>query len=179
MQLGQSIRHGAAWVLSGNLSVQILQFAVGVVLARLLVPADFGILVTIQIFTGVAGFLASGGMVGIVGGSSLLVEDGRFAGDFQTGIGFTGIAVALVGRNHPVGVALGALLWGFMERAAQRLDLEGVPKEIVVIMQGTIVLSVVVAYEVVRRARAAQQQREVSAQVDDERVADTTAGVPA
>lgn len=62
MQLGQSIRHGAAWVLSGNLSVQILQFAVGVVLARLLAPADFGILVTIQIFTGVAGFLASGGM---------------------------------------------------------------------------------------------------------------------
>jgi simple sugar transport system permease protein len=127
----------------------------------------------------VKAMLLSGGMAGLVGLSSLLVEDGRFAGDFQTGIGFTGIAVALVGRNHPVGVALGALLWGFMERSAQRLDLEGVPKEIVVIMQGTIVLSVVVAYEVVRRARAAQQQREVSAQVDDERVADTTAAVPA
>lgn len=127
----------------------------------------------------VKAMLLSGGMAGLVGLSSVLVEDGRFAGDFQTGIGFTGIAVALVGRNHPVGIALGALLWGFMERSAQRLDLEGVPKEIVVIMQGTIVLSVVVAYEVVRRARAAQQQREVSAQVDDERVADTTAGVPA
>ncbi|MFP5256960.1 MAG: ABC transporter permease [Acidimicrobiia bacterium] len=127
----------------------------------------------------VKAMLLSGGMAGLVGLSSLLVEDGRFAGDFQTGIGFTGIAVALVGRNHPVGIALGALLWGFMERSAQRLDLEGVPKEIVVIMQGTIVLSVVVAYEVVRRARAAQQQREVSAQVDDERVADKTVGVPA
>lgn len=127
----------------------------------------------------VKAMLLSGGMAGLVGLSSLLVEDGRFAGDFQTGIGFTGIAVALVGRNHPVGVALGALLWGFMERAAQRLDLEGVPKEIVVIMQGTIVLSVVVAYEVVRRARAAQQQREVSAQVDDERAVDRPAGVPA
>ena len=127
----------------------------------------------------VKAMLLSGGIAGLVGLSSLLVEDGRFAGDFQTGIGFTGIAVALVGRNHPVGIALGALLWGFMERSAQRLDLEGVPKEIVVIMQGTIVLSVVVAYEVVRRARAAQQQREVSAQVDDGRVADTTVGVPA
>lgn len=127
----------------------------------------------------VKAMVLSGAMAGLVGLSTLLVEEGRFKGDFQTGIGFTGIAVALVGRNHPVGIALGAALWGFMERAAQRLDLEGVPKEIVVIMQGTIVLSVVVAYEVVRRARAAQQQREVSAQVDDERVADTTAGVPA
>lgn len=127
----------------------------------------------------VKAMLLSGAMAGLVGLSTLLVEEGRFKGDFQTGIGFTGIAVALVGRNHPVGVALGALLWGFMERSAQRLDLEGVPKEIVVIMQGTIVLSVVVAYEVVRRARAAQQQREVSAQVEDERVADTTVEVPA
>ncbi|MEU2876298.1 peptide chain release factor-like protein, partial [Streptomyces sp. NPDC007070] len=29
------------------------------------------------------------------------------------GIGFTGIAIALLGRNHPIGIALGALLWGF------------------------------------------------------------------
>jgi ABC-type uncharacterized transport system permease subunit len=127
----------------------------------------------------VKAMLVSGGLAGLVGMSQLLVEDGRFAGDFPTGIGFTGIAVALVGRNHPVGIALAALLWGFMERSAQRLDLEGVPKEIVVIMQGTIVLSVVVAYEVVRRLRAAQQQREVSAQVDDERVTDVSLGVTA
>jgi general nucleoside transport system permease protein len=124
----------------------------------------------------VKAMVVSGGLAGLVGMSQLLVEKGRFAGDFPTGIGFTGIAVALVGRNHPIGIALAAALWGFMERSAQRLDLDGVPKEIVVIMQGTIVLSVVVAYEVVRRVRAAQQQRDVSAQVDDERVAETTAG---
>ncbi len=127
----------------------------------------------------VKAMIVSGGLAGLVGMSQLLVEDGRFDGSFPTGIGFTGIAVALVGRNHPVGIALGAALWGFMERSAQRLDLEGVPKEIVVIMQGTIVLSVVIAYEVVRRIRAAQQQREVSAQVDDERVSDATLGATA
>src|SRR5690606_21495929 len=104
---------------------------------------------------------------GLVGMSYVLGDFGRYTGDFPVGLGFTGIAVALIGRNHPVGVALGALLWGFMERGAQRLDLEDVPKEIVTIMQGTIVLSVVVAYEVVRRIRAAEQQRAVSAQVDD------------
>jgi len=46
----------------GNTSSRVLQFAFGVVLARLLVPADFGIIVTIQVFTGFVGMLASGGM---------------------------------------------------------------------------------------------------------------------
>ncbi len=119
----------------------------------------------------VKAMLVSGALAGLVGMSYLLGDFGRYTGDFPTGLGFTGIAVALLGRNHPVGIALGALLWGFMERAAQRLDLEGVPKEIVVIMQATIVLSVVVAYEIVRRVRLARQQHEVSLQVDDERVA--------
>ena len=113
--------------------------------------------------------LVSGALAGLVGMSYLLGDPsfGRYTGDFPTGIGFTGIAVALVGRNHPVGVGLGALLWGFMERSAQRLDLEGVPKEIVTIMQATIVLSVVVAYEVVRRVQIARQQRELSLRLDE------------
>jgi general nucleoside transport system permease protein len=76
------------------------------------------------------------------------------------GIGFTGIAVALLGRNHPVGMALGAILWGFLARSQLILDLDGIPKEIVVIMQGVTVLSVVVAYELANRiGRRAQQQR--------------------
>lgn len=126
----------------------------------------------------VKAMLLSGGFAGLVGLSYLLGDFGRFTGDFPTGLGFTGIAVALLGRNHPVGIGLGALLWGFLERSAQRLDLEDVPKEIVTIMQGTIVLSVVVAYEIVRRIRQAQLQREVSSKVEDERVADV-AGAPA
>ncbi len=48
-------------------------------------------------------------------------------------------------------MALGALLFGFMDRAALILDLEGVPREIVTIIQGTVVLAVVIAYEVVTR----------------------------
>jgi simple sugar transport system permease protein len=122
----------------------------------------------------VKAMLLSGAFAGLVGMSYLLGDFGRFTGDFPTGLGFTGIAVALLGRNHPVGIALGALLWGFLERSAQRLDLEDVPKEIVVIMQGTIVLSVVIAYEIVRRIKQAQLQREVSSKVDDERVADVS-----
>lgn len=61
MSLGESIRYGAKWLLGGNVAAQALQFAFGIVLARLLVPADFGVLVTVQIFTGLAGFIAGGG----------------------------------------------------------------------------------------------------------------------
>jgi len=62
VSIGDSIRHGTKWLLGGNVAGQILQFAFGIVLARLLVPADFGVLVTVQIFTGLAGFISGGGM---------------------------------------------------------------------------------------------------------------------
>ena len=61
MNLGDSIRAGARWLTVGSVGRQVLQFAVGIVLARLLVPADFGFIVTIQIFTGLASRMASGG----------------------------------------------------------------------------------------------------------------------
>ncbi len=60
--LGATIRKGTAWLFFGNTSMQVLNFLVGIVLARLLAPADFGVLATISIFTGIAGFIAGGGM---------------------------------------------------------------------------------------------------------------------
>lgn len=62
MSLGQAIRRGAAWLFLGNIGQRFLEFAFGVALARLLVPADFGMLVTIAVFTGFAGMVMSGGM---------------------------------------------------------------------------------------------------------------------
>jgi teichuronic acid exporter len=62
MSLGQSIRSGAKWLFLGNVGSRFLEFAFGVALARLLAPADFGMLVTISAFTGFAGMIMSGGM---------------------------------------------------------------------------------------------------------------------
>ena len=87
----------------------------------------------------------------------LLGASHSYSLDFPAGLGFTGIAIALLGRNNPLGIAIGALLFGFLDNSAQILDLEGVPKEIVQITQGVIVLSVVIAYELVRRYRAARR----------------------
>ena len=88
----------------------------------------------------------------------------------QTGqtVGFAGIGVALLGRNHPIGMALGAILISFLERSSQILDLKDVPKEIERIMQGIIILTVVVGYEIVRRFVLTQQIKEASKEVLDE-----------
>lgn len=107
--------------------------------------------------------LCSGAVAGLVGLPELLGRDHAYTLTSPSGYGFTGIAIALLGRNHPVGIALGALLWAFLDKSAVALDVVGVPREIVLIMQGLIVLSVVVAYEVVRRADLRGEQRRVAA----------------
>jgi len=103
----------------------------------------------------------SGGLAGLIGMPQLLGSSYSYSLDFPAGLGFAGIGIALLGRNNPVGIAFGALLFGFLDQSSQILDLNGIPKEIVLIMQGTIVLSVVVAYEIVRRVRIRQQQSAV------------------
>jgi general nucleoside transport system permease protein len=90
--------------------------------------------------------VASGAVAGLVGLPALLGSLFRYGTDFPAGLGFAGVAVALVGRNHPAGVALAAVLFAFLERAAQVLDLAGIPRELALITQGTVVLAVVVAY---------------------------------
>ena len=61
-QLGNSIRQGTLWLVTGSIGYRVLTFLFGVVLAHLLAPKDFGVLVAIQVFTGAAGFIAGGGM---------------------------------------------------------------------------------------------------------------------
>ncbi|GAA1686099.1 ABC transporter permease [Streptomyces yatensis] len=109
--------------------------------------------------------LLSGAMAGLIGMPTLLNDTHQFTSDFPTGIGFTGIAIALLGRNNPVGIALAAVLWGFLERGANRLEFEGYDKEIVGVMQGVIVLCVVIAYELVRRYGLKRQQQRVGAEL--------------
>jgi general nucleoside transport system permease protein len=121
----------------------------------------------------IVALLLSGAMAGLVGLPELLGRDHAYTLTSPAGYGFTGIAVALLGRNHPVGVALGALLWAFLDKSALALDNVGVPREIVLIMQGSVVLSVIIAYEIVRRYELAAEQRRVAAQLR------AGAGVPA
>lgn len=107
--------------------------------------------------------LLSGAVAGLVGLPSILGSTHTFSQTSQSGLGFAGIAIALLGRNSAIGMALAALLWSFLSSSADQLDFIGVPREIAAIMQGVILLSVVIAYELVRRYRLVLQQKTVAA----------------
>lgn len=108
--------------------------------------------------------LLSGAVAGLVGLPDLLGSAFKFNSDtFVAGYGFTGIAVALLGRNRPGGIALGALLFAFLDRAGPPLQSQGIPPSAVVIMQGLIVLSVVIVDEVARRRAMRAEDRRVAA----------------
>jgi simple sugar transport system permease protein len=109
----------------------------------------------------------SGVVAGLIGMGPLLADPGlhRYGDTFPTIIGFTGISIALLGRNSPVGIALAALVWATLERAGQALSPVGIPQEIVQILEGTLLLSAVIAFEVVGRLARASAVREAAARV--------------
>ena len=109
--------------------------------------------------------LFSGMVAGLVGLPQLLGHSHYYALDFPAGIGFIGIAIALLGRNHPVGIVFAALFWSFLEQASGILPFDAVPQEIAVIAQATIVLTVVVVYEVVHRWGRRYQQQQIGRQL--------------
>ncbi len=55
------IRSGTRWTFAGSLSTEVINFAVGIVLARLLLPEDFGLIATVGVITGLAGYFAGAG----------------------------------------------------------------------------------------------------------------------
>lgn len=103
MSLGNSIRHGAKWVFIGNTGSQVINFALGLILARLLMPAEFGMVATILIFTNLAGFVAGGGMgQAIVRAKEATKRDFDLLFTLQTLIG-----LAIVGFFFAVAPAFG------------------------------------------------------------------------
>jgi simple sugar transport system permease protein len=86
----------------------------------------------------------SGALAGMVGINEVLGYRYRYYDSFSSGYGFTGIAVALLGRNHPVGVILASLLFGALLRGGLFVDIftEHVSKDLVMVLQGIIILFV-------------------------------------
>lgn len=86
----------------------------------------------------------SGSLAGMVGINEVLGYRYRYYDGFSDNYGYTGIAVALLGRNHPVGVVVAALLFAVLQRGGIYVDgfSEHVTKDIVQVLQGTIILFV-------------------------------------
>ncbi|MEY3093235.1 MAG: hypothetical protein RL413_407 [Actinomycetota bacterium] len=112
--------------------------------------------------------LLSGAIAGLVGMRALLGDVHAYQNNLAEQQGFNGIAVALLGRNHPLGIFFSALLFGFLGEASGKLQLEDIPKEITTIMSGIIVLAVVIINEAVKRWDDRRIQRKAAAELESE-----------
>jgi general nucleoside transport system permease protein len=85
--------------------------------------------------------LLSGGLAGMMAINNVMGEAERLLQNSSEGAGFIGIAVALMGRNHPVGVVLAALLFGFLYQGGAELGLwTTIPIEMRIVVQGLVIL---------------------------------------
>jgi general nucleoside transport system permease protein len=84
----------------------------------------------------------SGALAGMVAMNEVSGVHGKLLPDFVAGAGFTGIAVALMGRNHPLGIVLASLLFGMIYQGGAEVafEVKNFTKDMVVMLQGFIVL---------------------------------------
>jgi general nucleoside transport system permease protein len=90
----------------------------------------------------VRAMMFSGALAALVGINEIAGVHNRLLPDFVAGAGFAGIAVSLIGRNHPVGIALAALLFGALYQGGAELafEIQGFSRDMVFTLQGLIVL---------------------------------------
>ena len=89
----------------------------------------------------VIAMLISGGLAGLMAINNVMGESERLVLNAVEGAGFIGIAVALMGRNHPFGVFLAALLFGFLYQGGGELALwTSIPRELIIVIQALVIL---------------------------------------
>lgn len=102
--------------------------------------------------------ILSGVVAGLGGASHALGQLHRFTEGFSPGYGFTGMAVALLGRNTAIGILLGAILFGALASAGTTVQFfSDIPLDLVNIVEGTVMIFAVVQISrfTLRRRRAA------------------------
>jgi simple sugar transport system permease protein len=102
----------------------------------------------------VLAMVISGAFAGLVGTNEIMGYKYRWRQEIFTGLGFNGIAVALLGKNHPLGVVLAAILFGILNYGGAIVNIftEGrIPRELIMVLQAVIVIFVVISDEVVKR----------------------------
>ncbi|MCA0425115.1 MAG: ABC transporter permease [Proteobacteria bacterium] len=84
----------------------------------------------------------SGALAGLMATNEILGVQHRLINDFTGGYGFVGIAVALMGRGHPVGIILSALLFGVLYQGGTELafDKPKITRDMIVVIQGLVIL---------------------------------------
>lgn len=103
----------------------------------------------------------AGGLAGLAGATQVLGVDHWVGQGFSAGYGFDAIALALLGKSHPFGVVLAALLFGFLRSGATDMQsMAGIPIDIISIIQGLIIVFIA-APDIIRwiyRIRSAKKE---------------------
>jgi len=86
--------------------------------------------------------LISGGLAGMMALNPVMGASARLQIEFVGGAGFVGIAVSLMGRNHPAGIVLSALLFGILYQGGAELsfDMPAITRDMIVVIQGMVIL---------------------------------------
>jgi general nucleoside transport system permease protein len=124
-------------------------------------------------------FLISGALAGLVGMQLILADRGYLPLNYVVGLGFTGIAVAFLGQNNPIGIIFAAILWGILSRGEVALQISSeVPREFIIILQGLLILTVVITYQIAKRRLAARQLQRAGAagELEDSAAPDESSG---
>ena len=119
--------------------------------------------------------LLSGVLAGLGGLNYVLGYKHYYEEGFGTGSGFLGIAVALVGRNHPVGVVIAALLFATLSQGALAVNAL-VPKQMVDVLTAVVIIAVATAVPEVRRALAAARREPGTGNREQNPVASSDSG---
>jgi simple sugar transport system permease protein len=91
---------------------------------------------------GIIAMLISGALGGLVAVNEVMSVQARLILDMSSGAGFVGIAVALMGRSHPVGIVLAAILFGVLYQGGAELafDSPNISRDLIVVIQGLVIL---------------------------------------
>lgn len=90
----------------------------------------------------VVAMLISGALAGMMAINPIMGDQYRLQEGFPAGAGFVGIAVSLMGRNHPVGIVFAAILFGMLWQGGAELsfDMPGISRDMIVVIQGLVIL---------------------------------------
>ncbi|MGV3553550.1 ABC transporter permease [Rhizobium sp.] len=86
--------------------------------------------------------LISGALAGLLAINSIMGDQHRIQQDFVSGAGFVGIAVALMGRSHPLGIILASILFGMLYQGGAEIafDMPNISRDMIVVIQGLVIL---------------------------------------
>jgi len=92
--------------------------------------------------TVIVAMLLSGGLAGMMALNPVMGASARLQVEFVGGAGFVGIAVSLMGRNHPLGIVLAAILFGILYQGGAELsfDMPNITRDMIVVIQGLVIL---------------------------------------